>query len=1335
LLECRLLPSLSPILLKDINAGSAGSFAAGFTAVNSTVFFSANEGTHGTELWESSGSTAGTQMVTDLFPDFYSSYPTALTNVNGTLFFIGDDGHGKAIWETNGSATGTTQVSPPAVYLFGFQSLANVNGTLFFPGFDFTHGMELWKSNGSQAGTQLAADVSPGLPGSSPNDLTNVNGSLFFTAFTPTRGRELWVSNGTQAGTILLRDINSGGQGSGVHYLTNVNGTAFFSASDGTHGQELWKSNGTPAGTVLVKDINSGSAGAYPAGLVNVNGTLFFSASDGIHGAELWSSNGTAAGTAVIKDIDAGSLGSYPGSLTNVNGTLFFHANNGTSGIELWRSNGTAAGTTLVKDINPGPGNSSPNNLTVANGTLFFTATNRVSGQELWMSNGSALGTVLVRDIKAGTSGSYPSGLVNANGVLFFSADDGVHGREPWALGPLPAATKVATPPSGSGTSGPPVAGLESSRPGSSPMSATPPNLVVNQPGADDPNDGGGTLQNPCGMDGTLSLWEALNVAALNGGGTITFNAPMTISQTSSSPALILADDVTIDATSVESQGMPGVQISGGSGTSGFTLEDGDMIKGLVINGFAGAQITAAGTGDVIKGSFLGTDQSGTSEGGTENYGIMVTGDQADIGGTSSADRNVISGNRQANILIQEPTGSPAHGNLVEGNYVGTDASGQTAVSFAAPNDGIISAGPFNDIGGSAEGARNVISGNGGVGVRIHGEHDTVIGDYIGVAQDGTSRVLNKGDGISIDSGTGTVIGGEGLMASRNIISGNGGYGITVSIDANFTRIMGNYIGVGADGKAVRNKEGGIDLMSSNNRIGGSSIDDHNIISGNGGAGVDITGADARDNLVLGNYIGVDPGGSDARPNTFGIVISDGASMNTIGGPGLTDGNTISGNKGDGIWITGSSTVMNFVEGNKIGDLGGLLPTNLGSGVQISDGASQNTIGGVGMRNTISGGVRIAKSNSNTVSDNEITDSAVGVGMYHGDMNQISDNTIEQNFIGISVIGSQNDIGANFISNNTETGIEFPDTGSVSSGNAVIGNSLSDNPSQIVLSGTGVMSNLIGQNGVGNGNIIQGGTDGIIIENGTSDNGVVNNGINVPGRAVVIDGDGNFVTSNDITFSTQPGVSVLSGSGDLISQNSISSGGATSTLGILLGAGANDNQPAPLLTSALVTAGKTTISGVALGLSGASFKIEFFYTPGTGINQGASYLGFVNKSSGQTFSVVVNQALLSGHYTATETNVATLDTSEFSKAVAPSVMKRIALVGPASPAISVNGLTGSRPVDAVAGPTRLVSPFDPRRPTSSTSHTRVGRRSTHARPPDMIISVEWGDFWTSSNKR
>ncbi len=429
-------PGSDAELLLDINTDPGASTPAEFLEVNGTLFFEADDGTSGKELWKTDGTAAGTVLVKDINPGAGDSDPHHLTNVNGMLFFRAGDGtNGRELWKSDGTAAGTVMVEDifPGSGASDPVFLTNVNGTLFFSADDGTNGLELWKSDGSALGTVLVEDILPGSVGSNLSDLTNFNGTLFFRADDGTNGTERWMRDGAATGTVMVKDINPGGD-SFPSYLANLNGTLFFRADDGTSGKELWKSDGTAEGTVIVKDIRPGGDNSLPQYLTSVSGTLFFMANDGSSGWELWMSDGTRDGTVMVKDINPGGGSSYPDTLTNVNGTLYFRADDGSSGWELWKSDGTEEGTVIVKDILAGAGSGNPQYLTNVNGMLFFSADDGTNGRELWMSDGTEAGTVMVANINPGAGRSLPQHLTSVNGTLFFSADDGTHGFEPWIL-------------------------------------------------------------------------------------------------------------------------------------------------------------------------------------------------------------------------------------------------------------------------------------------------------------------------------------------------------------------------------------------------------------------------------------------------------------------------------------------------------------------------------------------------------------------------------------------------------------------------------------------------------------------------------------------------------------------------------------------------------------------------------------------------------------------------------------------------------------------------------------------------------------------------------------
>jgi ELWxxDGT repeat protein len=440
-LESREVPSGTPM----------SSNVSGVVNINGTLYFGADDGSHGSELWKSNGSADGTVMVEDINPGINGSNPGGLMNVNGTLFFSADDEvHGRELWKSDGTADGTVLVKdilPGSAGNTFLNLLGAIDGRLFFSADDGVHGKELWVSDGTEAGTTLFKDINPGSGSSFPVILTSLfpqvlkdaNGLVYMQANDGVHGTELWRTDGTPDGTVMVKDINPGINSSTPGNLLMVNGKPLFLANDGTHGNELWTSDGTEAGTVLIKDINPGSPDSFPEIVRVINNTYYFSADDGVHGRELWKSDGTADGTVLVKDIFAGPNSSNPFALTDVNGTLFFTANDGIHGQELWMSNGSADGTVMVKDINPGSGSTGGplfgDNGPHPDGVVLFPLNDGVHGFEVWRSDGTADGTYLVKDINPGP-GNGVAGIffpeAYFDGTLYFNGDDGIHGQELW---------------------------------------------------------------------------------------------------------------------------------------------------------------------------------------------------------------------------------------------------------------------------------------------------------------------------------------------------------------------------------------------------------------------------------------------------------------------------------------------------------------------------------------------------------------------------------------------------------------------------------------------------------------------------------------------------------------------------------------------------------------------------------------------------------------------------------------------------------------------------------------------------------------------------------------
>jgi hypothetical protein len=193
-------------------------------------------------------------------------------------------------------------------------------------------------------------------------------------------------------------------------------------------------------------------------------------------------------------------------------------------------------------------------------------------------------------------------------------------------------------------------------------------------------------------------------------------------------------------------------------------------------------------------------------------------------------------------------------GNTITGNFLGTDASGLTAV----PNgNGISVNGPGNVVGGSSPGDRNIISGNTAIGIDLSNPSDGAIvqGNFIGIGASGAAAVPNLILGIRW-GGVGGSIGGAATGAG-NVISGNGA-GIEIRDGASDTSVLGNRIGTDATGVfPLGNRDSGLHLyLVSDITVGGSGPGEANVIAFNGFyGGVSIAGDNAVRSRIRGNSI------------------------------------------------------------------------------------------------------------------------------------------------------------------------------------------------------------------------------------------------------------------------------------------------------------------------------------------------------------------------------------------------------------------------------------------------------------------------------------------------
>ena len=444
---------------------------------------------HGSEVWFTDGTPAGTRLVRDINPGSVSGGGAWYHRVGDVAVFLGSDGiHGPEVWRSDGTDAGTYMLADigPGKQGFGgnavFSSVV-LDGVLYFAADDTVSGIELWRTDGTREGTYLAVDIVPGYAGSGPEGLTVAGNRLYFSL-----SDGLWSSDGTPTGTQRIADLHV------IRCCVAAGNAVFFTANDEVHGIELWRAVGQTVEMVAnlsTEPMGAGQDGSShpefitargesvlfiaqlrantPAGIecklyradasgggatelrnlqincslrkvINLPGGMMFSLpSSGAPAPgqydELWVSDGTAAGT---MPLDLNGV-HYSTVLLNdyhfkaaygPNGEAYFFGTVGTGQPDkIWRTDGTRAGTRVFADLSS---RSAQQEIIWFNGRVYFDAGGNTTAPDtgLWTSDGTVAGTTTVRigDISNITD------LRIANGRLqFWSATADPNQRELWS--------------------------------------------------------------------------------------------------------------------------------------------------------------------------------------------------------------------------------------------------------------------------------------------------------------------------------------------------------------------------------------------------------------------------------------------------------------------------------------------------------------------------------------------------------------------------------------------------------------------------------------------------------------------------------------------------------------------------------------------------------------------------------------------------------------------------------------------------------------------------------------------------------------------------------------
>ena len=382
----------------DVFPGASSSDPNGFTQIpNSTNFVFAATDATGRRLYRSNLTSGGFTKI-----DNGLSNPSEFVAIGTEVFFTADDGsNGVELWKTNG----TTVTLVKDINTSGSSNPANltvVGNDIYFSADDGLKGTELWKTNGTNSGTVLVKNINTTAGvGSNPSQLTNVNGKLVFVADNGNSGSELFYSDGTDAGT-KFNDINTSTSSSPTG-LTTLGNLVFFAATQGGVGNELFYFNPVSEVLTLAANVDGAATSSSPQYITNAYGDLYFSATAAANGREVYKwSNGT---TTRVSDINSGAGSSTPLEFKVVASDLVFFANDGTSGTELWKVD--LANTPTIAPISA---KNIDENLTLSFSAFINSAISTTANLTL---TGSALDTNLVGSNGFSFSGTGATRTVN----------------------------------------------------------------------------------------------------------------------------------------------------------------------------------------------------------------------------------------------------------------------------------------------------------------------------------------------------------------------------------------------------------------------------------------------------------------------------------------------------------------------------------------------------------------------------------------------------------------------------------------------------------------------------------------------------------------------------------------------------------------------------------------------------------------------------------------------------------------------------------------------------------------------------------------------------------
>jgi len=418
-------------LTQLVDVGTSGDTASSDPTLLGTAgaytLFAADDGVHGTELWSTNGTTAGTRLLYDPAGGNGIDASRGLVSMGAFALFVGNSAAGTELWRTDGTPAGTFLVKDISAGPSSSEPRLNeavvLNGVAYFRAADNVHGMELWRSDGTDAGTRLVFDAAPGAAdGLSSVIRATANGHVFVRGMGAPA--TLYATDGTEAGSVVVaNDVNTDDTAIAFQNRVCVNvivvnaSASDYYCSDGTAGnftrltdfQSMGLSltslpyllNGqliltaylpgrTGGGMYAISDLAAAPVKIGDQHFYNgvfIDGGTRFAFVDDVPGGDIVVTDGTPGNArSMLTGTSAPRSQIDYSGLFGVNDSVLFHVNDPVKGPVLWKTDGTATGTRFLFDVDPsgtspdGP----PGNFLQNGNNVYFVAFRKDTGVEPW---------------------------------------------------------------------------------------------------------------------------------------------------------------------------------------------------------------------------------------------------------------------------------------------------------------------------------------------------------------------------------------------------------------------------------------------------------------------------------------------------------------------------------------------------------------------------------------------------------------------------------------------------------------------------------------------------------------------------------------------------------------------------------------------------------------------------------------------------------------------------------------------------------------------------------------------------------------------------------------